>query len=96
MDCPFEKDSSLEKLIKTHWTFCGLWRRSFPAAGPWLESLYIQHGKPPAGGSSAASWSLHALSDRGFEGPTEANKAMSGKDVTVSLTAGEENDSEEH
>ncbi|HOO12101.1 MAG TPA: hypothetical protein PK684_04020, partial [Bacillota bacterium] len=34
-----EEDSSLEKLLKNHWTFfCDLWRRTFPAAGPWLES----------------------------------------------------------
>lgn len=37
-----EENCSLEKLLKTHWTFfCDLWRRSFPAAGPWLNLVHI-------------------------------------------------------
>lgn len=92
-----EKDSSLEKLIKTHWTFfCGLWRRSFPAAGPWLESCTYSIKGNRLLVEFCSELALHALSDRGFEGLTQRLiKAMSGKDVTVSLTAGEENGSEE-
>lgn len=92
-----EEDSSLEKLIKTHWTFfCGLWRRSFPAAGPWLESCTYSIKGNRLLVEFCSELALHALSDRGFEGLTQRLiKAMSGKDVTVSLTAGEENGSEE-
>ena len=91
-----EEDSSLERLLETHWTFfCGLWRRTFPAAGPWLESCTYRVRGNRLLVEFCSELALHALSDRGFEGLTQRLiKAMAGMDVTVSLTVSEENGSE--
>jgi DNA polymerase-3 subunit alpha (Gram-positive type) len=88
-----EENSSLERLLETHWTFfCGLWRRSFPAAGPWLESCTYSLRGNRLQLEFGSELALHALSDRGFEVLTQRLiKAMSGTDVTVSLTLSQEN-----